>query len=79
MKKKAKKKKKAGLYIVGSLALAAGAVIVAPRIINYLSDKMYTPTPSATEEDDDWGPEIVKRDQTNNAGAVEKGATDGEL
>lgn len=81
MKKEAKKKKNTGLYIVGSLALAAGAVIVAPKVIDYLSDKMYKPTSTPATDDDDWGPEIVKREKTEDAVSAEEGDSDtnGEL
>lgn len=38
---KNKKKKRTGLYIVGSLAVAV--VVVMPKIIEYLSKKVYIP------------------------------------
>ena len=63
MKKENKKNVKKTLYIVGSLAIAAGAVIAMPKIIDYLSDKMYNPNLTEDTEDDDWGPEIVKREK----------------
>ena len=63
MKKENKKIVKKTLYIVGSLAIAAGAVIAMPKIIDYLSDKMYNPNLPEDTEDDDWGPEIVKREK----------------
>lgn len=63
MKKENKKNVKKTLYIVGSLAIAAGAVIAMPKIIDYLSDKMYNPNLPEDTEDDDWGPEIVKREK----------------
>lgn len=81
MKKEDKKKKSTGLYTVGSLALAAGAVIVAPKVIDYLSDKMYKPTSTPTVDDDDWGPEIVKKEKAEGVASAEEGDsdTDGEL
>ncbi len=43
MKAKNKKKKRVGIYIVGSLAVAVGLVVVMPKIIDYLSKKVYIP------------------------------------
>lgn len=79
-----KKKKNTGLYIVGSLALAAGAVIVMPKVIDYLTEKMYAPASSSTsDDDDDWGPEIVKKEKVTSDPDVENDeaevTTDGEL
>ena len=64
MKKEKAKKKNTGLYIIGSLALAAGAMVVAPRIIVFLADQMSNSTPKTNkDDDDDWGPEIVRREK----------------
>lgn len=80
MEKTQKKKKKMnkGLYIVGSLAVAAGAVIVMPKVIEYLSDKMYTPSAPDKKDDDDWGPEIVRREKPTETTETEEN-TDGKL
>lgn len=82
--KKNEKKSKIGakLYFVGSLALAAGAVIVMPKVVAYLSDKFYSLKSSdlQKDDDDDWGPEIVKRNKTAKKEFSEtEGATDGKL
>ncbi len=64
MKKKKTKKKNTGLYIIGSLALAAGAMVVAPKVIDFLADQMSNSTPKTNmDDDDDWGPEIVRREK----------------
>ena len=63
-KKNRRNKKKTGLYIIGSVALAAGAFIAMPKIIDSLSTKMYRviQTPK-DEDDDDWGPEILRKEK----------------
>lgn len=63
MGKKKEKKKRTGLYIVGSLAVAAGAMIVLPKVIDYMSDFITDTKPKTVEDDDDWGPEIVRREK----------------
>lgn len=60
--KEKKKKKRTGLYIIGSLAVAAGAMIVLPRVIDFISDQFDEVKPSATD-DEDWGPEIVRKEK----------------
>ena len=61
MKTKEMTQKRSAYYVVGSLALAAGAVVVVPKMIDYLSNKFYK-APTQTTDDDDWGPEIVKKE-----------------
>ena len=78
MKEKNKKKKRVGLYIVGSFAVATGAVVVMPKIIGYLSEKMYTPA-EPSSQDDEWGPEIVKKENTEDAAPSEEEETDGNF
>lgn len=62
--KKNNKRVGIGLYVVGSIALAAGAMLVMPKVINELSEKLYKKdfTDSIDQDDDNWGPEIVKND-----------------
>ncbi len=64
-------KKNKKIYVIGSVALAVGAMLVLPKVIDALSEKFYTP--EEFEDNDDWGPEIVKKEK-----AVEE-ETDGEL
>ena len=63
-KKKESSKKRPGLYIIGSIAVAVGAFIAMPKIIDYLSTKMYNTNPASKDEnDDDWGPEIIRKEK----------------
>lgn len=64
---KKKAKKRTVYYVVGSLALAAAAVVAIPKVIDYLSVKFYNPTSTQTTDDDDWGPEIIKRETVTPA------------
>lgn len=62
--KKSKKKSKA-LYIIGSIALTVGSVIVVPKFIDYSSSYIYAKKPQNTlnHDDNEWGPEIVKKSE----------------
>ena len=64
MKKTDKQKTKLGIvaYIIGSIVLAAGAMVIMPKVIDFLSEKM-TPNSTPKKDDNDWGPEIVKKDK----------------
>ena len=77
--KKKNKKRKTGLYIVGSLVAAAGTVVLMPKVVDYLSEKMYTPSEPSKQNDDDWGPEIVKREKKVEKESYEREDTDGKL
>ncbi|MBV1819902.1 hypothetical protein HF847_00410 [Clostridium cochlearium] len=70
---KKKRKKKTGWYILGSLVIATGAFVVMPKIIDFWSNKMYAQKPVSNADDDDWGPEIVRKE------SVEESESDGEL
>ncbi len=61
MGKKKEKKKNIGLYVVGSLALAVGAMVVMPKVIDYVADQLDNNVKQ--KDDDDWGPEIVRREK----------------
>ena len=76
--KKQKKKKRIAMYVIGSLALAAGAVVVMPKVIDYLSESYYKPT-QPTPSDDDWGPEIVKIEHSEDADPSSEEDSDGKL
>lgn len=55
--------KKAGFYVIGSIALAAGAFIAMPKIIDVLSVRMYRINPATKVNDDvDLGPEIIRKE-----------------
>ena len=48
------------IYVVGSLALAASAMVIIPKVVDQLADRFnYDVKP---KDDDDWGPEIVRRE-----------------
>lgn len=66
-------KKKVGFYILGSAVVAACAFIAMPKIIDFISTQMYNPKQTLKTEEDDWGPEIVKKEKTKEEKA------DGEL
>lgn len=70
---KKKRKKKTEWYILGSVVIAAGAFVAMPKIIDFLSNKMYDQKPVSNADDDDWGPEIVRKE------GVEESESDGEL
>lgn len=55
-----KKKRHIGLYVAGSLAVAAGMAVVMPRILDLLSEKFYEAPVPEHYDDDDLGPEIVR-------------------
>lgn len=58
-----KKKKNTGLYIMGSITLAACAVLIAPIVINYLASQLEKACPVEDKDDDDWGSVIVRREK----------------
>ncbi len=55
-------KRKKLLSLLGAAALAAGALLLAPRVIDRLSVLLYVPPLPPAEDDESWGPEIVKRE-----------------
>ena len=51
------------LYFLGGVALAGGMCLIMPKLIEVGSDYLYKKNPPPIKnEDDDWGPEIVKRE-----------------
>ena len=62
------KKKSMAKYIIGSIILAGISMIVVPKIIDAVSSEMYSKMPrkKTISDDDDWGPEIVKRTAKEN-------------
>lgn len=50
-------------YIVGSMALTAGAAVVIPRLMEKLSGKVYDASVEKPIIDDDYEPIIVKREK----------------
>ncbi len=73
---KKKKKNSVGMFIAGSIAAAIGAVIIMPKLVDFFANQYYK-APSPSGENDDWGPEIVKRD--SNMCKSDKEDSDGEL
>ena len=59
--KKTKMRKKNRLKSVGSLSLAVGVLMIAPKVIDYISDRLSNAMPRKREEDD-WGPIIIRRE-----------------
>ena len=74
-----KKKKRVAIYAIGGTVLTVGAVVAMPKVIGLLADEMYTPPTPATDEDDDWGPEIVKRETMGVVETSGEENSDGEL
>lgn len=58
-----KKKKNVGMYLVGSLALAAGTIIVAPYVIEFVSGKLSKITLPQENKDTEWNPVIVRKEK----------------
>lgn len=74
------KEKKIGIYIAGSIALAASAFIVMPKVIDYIADNVYSEVSNTPLDDEDyWGPEIVKREKAVNTESTEEANSNGEL
>ncbi len=66
-----KQEEKNMYYVVGSLALAAGAMVIVPKVIDYMADQFNNVKPQ--DNDDDWGPEILSKEKPK------KEDSDGEL
>ena len=73
MKKQAEKKKNPALYILAAAAVAAGAMIAAPKLIDFLARQFERPAEVRDVDEEDWGPEIVRREN------AAKENEDGEL
>lgn len=60
---KGKKRRSIG-YVFGGIAVAAGMCVVMPKLIEKGSDCLYSKNQHSVkpQEEDDWGPEIVKKD-----------------
>lgn len=71
MDRKRQKHIKNMFYVVGSLALAAGAMLIVPKAIDYMADQFNNHV--KPQDDDDWGPEIVRKEN------LKKEDSDGEL
>ena len=62
-REKKENKKKKFLYFLGGVALAGGMCLIMPKLIEVGSDYLYKKNPPPIKnEDDDWGPEIVRRE-----------------
>lgn len=65
MKQEQKRKKRRSIWrVIGSIAFLTGMCAVMPKLIEKGSDYLYSRNlPSIRpQDDDDWGPEIVRRD-----------------
>ena len=66
---KKSKVKSAVCYVVGSVALCAGAFIVIPKVAPYISgaiNKNMAKINNAKKKEDDWGAVIEKKHPENN-------------
>lgn len=63
-KKKKNSNARVAGYIVGSMALTAGAAVVIPKLMEKLSRKLYDAEIKKPVIDDDYEPMIVKREKT---------------
>lgn len=63
-KKKKNSNARVAGYIVGSMALTAGAAVVIPKLMGKLSRKLYDAEIKKTVIDDNYEPMIVKRKKT---------------
>lgn len=64
MKREQERKKRKSVWrIIGGFAFVAGMCVVMPKLIEKGSDYLYqkSQSPGKTQDDDDWGPEIVKK------------------
>lgn len=60
-KKKAGRAKRIICYLTGSIALCIAAFALMPRLIDCGSRLFYNNSEEPNISDDDWGPEIVRR------------------
>lgn len=63
-KKKKNSNARVAGYIVGSMALMAGAAVVIPKLMGKLSRKLYDAEIKKPVIDDNYEPMIVKREKT---------------
>lgn len=57
--------KKVIYYIIGSIALFAIACLVVPKVTRKITNKAYKASVKKqnAEDEDDWGPELVKKNE----------------
>lgn len=55
------------LYVISSISILAVACFVIPKITKLITNKAYKRSVKKKNEneDDDWGPELVKKKRTN--------------
>ena len=71
--KKRNEKKRVVWHVVGGITFAVGMLIVMPKFIEKGSDYIYKKNRTfVNPQDDDWGPEIVKKNTL-------EGDKDGEI
>lgn len=73
-----RRRTRTGIYVLGSALLAAGALLLAPRIIDRLSGLLYTPPAPAPLDDESWGPEILETERPEEPEAEEIPETEEE-
>lgn len=63
------KKRKSVWCVIGGIAFVAGMCVVMPKLIEKGSDYLYqkSQSPVKPQDDDDWGPEIVKKSTLEDA------------
>lgn len=63
MKQEKKRKKRSVWYVIGGIVFTAGMLVVMPKLIEKGSEYLYSKNqrPINPQNDDDWGPEIVKK------------------
>lgn len=65
-----KKKSKVVGYVIGSAALCAATAVVIPKVLPTVSgkiNKLMTKRKNAAHDEDDWGPEVEKKDSEKGA------------
>lgn len=63
MAKNQKKKKFKVGYVVGSIILCTGAMVLMPKVIDAVSSYLYKKKVHSADENDNWGPEIVRKEE----------------
>jgi hypothetical protein len=49
------------LYILGSVVLFVAACFVIPKVMRMITNKAYKECLKTETDEDDWGPELVKK------------------
>lgn len=65
MAKNQKKKRSKVGYVIGSVILCASAMVLMPTVIDAVSSYLYKKKVPPVEKDDNWGPEIVRKEEVD--------------